>query len=354
MATMRSSAAVGLARFRSRHALECATSARTPHTDPSSHKSRCGNAGAVVAVVSGSCRSRRNLVGRLSNSLQDRLPYMSYKFRNTALAEYLTVRHRAELPAYCERAAFQLSEEVRGYDFHRTGTDSRIYVGMFERSVEQICGFVDWSAEIWNQTMRKEVHRSRRITTDELIANHRLRDGEFALESLLILFEGWHEESSRDEGPYISISRYSNPNLSTDPLATVGNLCAAIGLAVLDRLTLRVGITSSEEAQYELGLAWEFALLARWNNHMEMAIHFEAEAGRQRMVRAAQAKHRKDPRQHVKLQVRAMWQQWDKSPSSYPSTAAFARDMCDKWPDHIASEVVVARWVRDWRRNAKE
>jgi hypothetical protein len=325
-----------------------------PSFQPKQSSAGCVNACTAVVVVSRFCRSRRHLVGRLPNSFQDWRTHMSYTFRNTELAQYLAVRPRSELPGYCERAAFQLSEEVRGYDFHKTGADGRIHVGKFEHTVEQICGFVDWSAEIWNQTMRQEVHRSRKITTDELIANHRLRDGDFALESLLILFEGWHEDSSQDEGPYISISKYPAPNLSTDPLATVGNLCAAVGLALLDRLTLRVGTASSEDALCELGLAWEFALLARWSNHMDMAMHFEAEAGRQRMVRAAQAKHRKDPRQHVKLQVRELWQLWEKSPANYPSIAAFARDMCGKWPDHIASEVVVARWVRDWRRSAKE
>lgn len=275
---------------------------------------------------------------------------MKYKLRNDELIAHLTDRRQGKLPAYCERAVFQLREEVRGYNFRETDPEGDVHVSMFEHSLEEICGFVDWSVEIWNKIVRQEVHRSRRITTDEMIANHALRDGSNALESLLTLFEGWHEFSSPDDGPYVSLEKYPVPALSEEPFATVGNLCAAVGLAVLDRLTLARSSTPSEEAIYELGLVWEFALLARWNNHMDMAMHFQVESGRQKMVRAAKAKHSKDPRQQAKLQVRELWQHWEQTPSRYPSIAAFARDMCEKWPNHIASEVVVARWVRDWRR----
>ncbi len=279
---------------------------------------------------------------------------MKFRIRNGEIAAYLTDRRQVKLPAYCERAAFQLSEEVRGYDFRETGSDGQIHVSMFEHSLDEICGFVDWSVEIWNKTVRQEVHRSRRITTDEMIANCTLRDGDTPLESLLVLLEGWHEDSSQDDGPYVSVEKYPFPGLSVEPFATVGNLCAAVGLAVLDRLTLASSATSNEAALYQLGLVWEFALLARCNNHMDMAMHFEAESGRQRMVRAAKAKHSKDPRQHTKLLVRELWDNWERSPSTYPSIAAFARDMCEKWPDHVASEVVVSRWVREWRRTSSK
>lgn len=278
---------------------------------------------------------------------------MSYEFKNKALQNYLTRRQGFTLPAYCQRAALELGEQVRGYNFEETEADGRIHVSMFEHTLTEICSFVDWSVEIWNQTMRS-VHRSRKLTTEEFIANHQLRDGDTPLESLLILFGGWHEISESDEGPYVSLKTYSSSVVSDEPFATVGNLCAAVGLAVLDRLTTQPNLTASDAALYELGIAWEFAVLARWNNHMEMGAHFATESSRERMVRAARARHSKDPKQEVKRQVHALWQQWEKLPSSYPSAAAFARDMCDKWPNLLASEVVVSRWVRDWRKASRK
>jgi len=196
----------------------------------------------------------------------------------------------------------------------------------------------------------REVHRSRRLTAQEVLANKPFRDGETPLESLILVFEKWQEFLTVDEGPYISLEQYPSTVVSSDPLATVGNLSAAVGLAVLDNLAGKLASISKDEALYELGLAWEFAMIARRNNHMDIVLHFGAESRRVKMVRAANAKHDKDPRQEVKRQVRELWQRWEVAPTKYPSIAAFARDMCNKWPDFLASEVVVSRWVRDWKR----
>lgn len=274
---------------------------------------------------------------------------MSYKFKNKALEAYLSGHATSDLPTYCERAAFQLCEEVRGYDFEETEPGGSIRVRMFEHRLTEICGFVDWSVEIWNETMRS-VYRSRRLTTEEFIANHQFRDGSTSLESLLILFAGWYEDRSLGDGPYVSLKTYSNSLFAEEPFATVGNLCAAVGLAVLDRLTVGSSSNSVDAILYKFGIAWEFAMLARWNNHMEMAKHFEMESSREKMARAARARHKKDPRQQAKRQVLELWRRWENSPSNYASAAAFARDMCDKWPDLLTSEVVVSRWVRDWRK----
>lgn len=278
---------------------------------------------------------------------------MSYRFKNEALEQYLTKRSYAALPEYCERVAFVLSEEIRGYDFKETEPGGQVRVSMFEHSLTEVYAFVNWSVEIWNQTMRS-VHRSRKLSTTEFITNTQLRDGDFPLESLLILFESWHEDSNLDDGPYLSLKKYPISSITEDPFATVGNLSAAVGLAVLDRLMSQPKTIANDAALYELGLAWEFAMLARWNNHMEMATHFEIESAREKMARAARARHSKDPRHKVKLQVRELWQEWERSPSNYPSAAAFARDMCDKWPDLLTSEVVVSRWVRDWRKSIEK
>lgn len=277
--------------------------------------------------------------------------HMHYRFKNKALYDYLSRQSRSSfnLPKVYQRAAFALAEEVRGYDFRDTASDGQIHVSMFEHSLDEVCGFVDWSVDIWNQTSR-ELHRSRKLTTKEFLDNKPFRDGETPLESLIGVFESWYEISEVDEGPYISLQKYPSPAISIDPFATVGNLCAAVGLAVLDNLAGHLASATKDSALNELGLAWEFAMIARRSNHIDMAFHFESESRRVKMVRAANAKHDKDPKQAVKRQVRELWQLWEVSSTKYPSIAAFARDMCDKWPDLLTSEVVVSRWVRDWKR----
>lgn len=276
---------------------------------------------------------------------------MRYRFNNQELEGYLSRQSRSSLslPKIYQRAAFALAEEARGYDFKETASNDQIRVSMFEHSLEQVCGFVDWSVDIWNRVSR-EFHSSRELTTKEFLINKPFRDGDTPLESLISTFEYWHELSEADEGPYISLEKYPSPAISHDTFATVGNLSAAVGLAVLDNLAENISSASKHSALYQLGLAWEFAMIARRNNHMDMARHFETESRRMKMVRAANTKHSKDPKQEVKRQVRELWQLWEASPTKYPSIAAFARDMCDKWPDSLSSEVVVSRWVRNWKK----
>ena len=275
---------------------------------------------------------------------------MGYKFKSEVLAAYLSHKASPRLPEYFAPVALELSEQVRGYDFTGSAQDGQIHVRMFEHDLEDTQRFVDWSVGIWNQIWRS-VHRSRKISTDEVLANIVLRDGDTPLESLLIMFESWHEDRELDDGPYLSLAKYPFCELSEEPFSTIGNLCAAIGVAVLDQLIVHFKSKNKECALYELGLAWQFASIARWSNHMEMAMYFEMESSREKMARAARARYKKSPIQVVKHEVYELWQMWERSPSKYPTAAAFARDMCDKWPDLLHSEVVVARWVRAWRKN---
>jgi len=65
--------------------------------------------------------------------------------------------------------------------------------------------------------------------------------------------------------------------------------------------------------------------------------------------RAATARHANDPKQLAKRFVRDCWSDWNAEPSRYATTTAFARDMLDKQPA-LASEAVIARWVRTWTK----
>lgn len=64
----------------------------------------------------------------------------------------------------------------------------------------------------------------------------------------------------------------------------------------------------------------------------------------------AAKRHASDPKQAAKAFIRQCWQDWQASPDSYRSTAAFARAMLDKFPDLLSSQPVIERWVRTWKQ----
>lgn len=66
---------------------------------------------------------------------------------------------------------------------------------------------------------------------------------------------------------------------------------------------------------------------------------------------ASLARYSKDPKQMAKAEVRKMWELWRHDPSRYPSKAAFARDMIDKF-DELKSTKKVEDWVRGWERES--
>jgi hypothetical protein len=278
---------------------------------------------------------------------------MTFAFRHPAMRAYLQNRFPVNLPEFASPLAHELHEQTRGMDFKEPEPSGRVSVGMFEHSFDEICQFVDWATVLWNRTLRVDF-RSRRLATEELVFDTTIRDGSSARDWLLMLFESWNEFGDADEGPYLSLEKYPQPAFNEDPVATIGNVCAAFGLAVLDHCLYSLERLSKPAALTELGVAWNCATLARWLNHGEMGLHFNIAGESARMARAARARHNKDPKQKIKQEVRELWQLWEENRSSYLSTAAFARDMLDKWPNDLSSTVVVERWVRKWRREREQ
>jgi hypothetical protein len=79
----------------------------------------------------------------------------------------------------------------------------------------------------------------------------------------------------------------------------------------------------------------------------------EKAARRTGASRAAMKKHHSpdttDPKALAKREVRALWEEWQKSPMRYKGNAAFARDMLDKF-DALRSQPVIEEWARTWKR----
>lgn len=131
-------------------------------------------------------------------------------------------------------------------------------------------------------------------------------------------------------------------------------IASALGLRCIADFVQQV---RSGEQGLALVLGWDRLCDA----HLEAVVAFRAamfDVGaieRSRLARrAAHASHANRPIAKARDHVRDCWVAWQTQPSQYKTTAAFARDMVDKFPDEITSPVTVERWVRQWRESGNE
>lgn len=80
---------------------------------------------------------------------------------------------------------------------------------------------------------------------------------------------------------------------------------------------------------------WHFTQLANEKGH-------SARAGMRAMSR-----HRQDPKQAAKQNVRDCWERWQKNKHEYKSKSSFARAMLDKY-EILESQRVIERWCKEW------
>lgn len=180
-----------------------------------------------------------------------------------------------------------------------------------------------------------------------------MRDGLSSLDTLRWLLEGWGEGDDEWGDEYVSLEIFPFTG-AEDPFATPGNLCAAIGLAVLDYAMLLRDTSTADDVIDVFGTAWHFALVARSLNRQEMGYQFDIKSRSARMSKAAATRYSRDPKQAIKAQVKECWKRWQEKPTDYEGPTQFARAMVDKWPDDLKSEPVISRWVRGWNREASE
>ncbi len=65
----------------------------------------------------------------------------------------------------------------------------------------------------------------------------------------------------------------------------------------------------------------------------------------------AQKSLNNNPKQADKKAVKRWWDEWQVDPDTYKSDSAFARDMLVKF-EALKSPAVIARWCREWRKEA--
>jgi len=66
--------------------------------------------------------------------------------------------------------------------------------------------------------------------------------------------------------------------------------------------------------------------------------------------KGAKAKLFNDPKQQEKTFVLECWLAWQQNPDSYPSQAAFARDMLEKC-EALVSQPKIEAWCREWKKS---
>jgi len=274
-----------------------------------------------------------------------------FSFQSEILTRYLTPGPKKDVhdwcPDYILDLLSELREQARGMDFYPPREDDKgIHISMFDRTTIEICELVDWTVSIFNRTVAKEL-RSRALSVQEVLRGEPTREGWSSRDSLRLMFEGWGEGLDEWGTDYVSTEIFPFTAVE-DPLATPGNLCAAFGLALLDHALLIGNSPEGDNVIETYGAAWHFALTARSLNRQDMGHQFDLKVHSARMSQAAARRYAKDPKQAIKAEVKECWERWKVQPDSYPTKAAFARAMLDKWPDDLTSETVICKWVRNW------
>lgn len=73
---------------------------------------------------------------------------------------------------------------------------------------------------------------------------------------------------------------------------------------------------------------------------------------RRAMAKAgAKSRWHSDPKTIAKQDIKECWNLWQRDPARYPSKAAFARDMLEKYIE-LKNPETILRWCRDWQEEA--
>lgn len=192
-----------------------------------------------------------------------------FEFRSYVLRAFLLHRQVPNgVPEYVLAALEQLGNEVRCLVFEE-GNEGRV-VRSTPRSYTEICSLVDWAAAIQNNLYGE------RVATEALVQGDGNGFTGSSRDEFVFLLRMWHDFDAPDEPVYMCANRYPPPYLMAPLNATLGNICAALGLAILDRLVVRqeLGALSAERQLTELGATWQCAELASRHNQNEILTYW--------------------------------------------------------------------------------
>lgn len=146
-----------------------------------------------------------------------------------------------------------------------------------------------------------------------------------------------------------------------EELGAVGDLVLAVNALDLCKGFIRL------EPSNQVVIVDQFCLAARMSERFKAYCDFGAvqkaafqellaENKRDHAVRAAQARHARDPKQKDKAFVYECWKLWRAGETRYRSKAAFAKDMLRKFEGadedgHITSQKKIEDWCREWEKS---
>lgn len=138
-----------------------------------------------------------------------------------------------------------------------------------------------------------------------------------------------------------------------EPLTDWGQTFAVAALIQLDDAVL-ASLDDSHESVVAsmLEAKWMVDQLFVDDRVARAAITLSARRESDRARQRARKRHELDPKQAAKMFVLDCWRAWQAVPTTYVSKAAFARDMLDKQPDLVSTQVV-ERWAREWAKGER-
>ncbi|TWO73021.1 hypothetical protein FN976_01945 [Caenimonas sedimenti] len=197
---------------------------------------------------------------------------MTFQLHSPHIQDFFKHPHGCELlptPVFMLNALSELGREVRGMQLVWDGDEPTMrYV---ERTYHDVCALVDWAAGILSKCLGSPQ------LTEALVLNTPTHSEKEPREALFGIIEFWHQFDEEGEGPHLNADDYPHPTGNVVPYTTIGNVAAALGIAILDRLLVHRPNLSSDEALADLGAAWQCAFFAGRSNHFELLRHFWAE-----------------------------------------------------------------------------
>lgn len=209
-----------------------------------------------------------------------------------------------------------------------------------------------------------------RVAVRPMLNNERMAGGPLSLNEQLLNYLADERPNDRGElsvlAEVLARVEQERKTFSSVPRETLALLTAVQSVLIH---TLQQGIELQEqgirglreaaaagEARAETALSMEGGAAASIRQQQEAlraALDgLMAESRRASAAHAARARHADSPITQAKLEVLACFRRWQAKPDSYPTVAAFTRDMMDKYPALERSEAVIPRWVRQWRGSA--